>query len=92
MHDGIPYFYTDQFDLGMELSGYPPLMTDAELMIRGDLDAREFIAFWVDDGRVVGGMNVNVWDVQKPIKALIRSGDRVDPDGWSTPTRPWTAS
>ena len=64
----------------MELSGYPPLMTDAELMIRGDLDAREFIAFWVDDGRVVGGMNVNVWDVQKQIKALIRSGDRVDPD------------
>ena len=75
VHDGIPYFYTDQFDLGMELSGYPPLMKDAELLIRGDLDAREFIAFWVDDGRVVGGMNVNVSDVQKPIKALIRSGD-----------------
>ncbi len=78
MHDGIPYFYTDQFDLSMELSGYPPLMKDAELLIRGDLDGREFIAFWVDDGRVVGGMNVNVSDVQKPIKALIRSGDRVD--------------
>jgi 3-phenylpropionate/trans-cinnamate dioxygenase ferredoxin reductase subunit len=77
-HDGIPYFYTDQFDLGMELSGYPPLMADAELLIRGDLDAREFIAFWVDHGRVVGGMNVNVWDVQKPIKALIRGGVRVD--------------
>jgi 3-phenylpropionate/trans-cinnamate dioxygenase ferredoxin reductase subunit len=78
VHDGIPYFYTDQFDLGMELSGYPPLMNDAEMLIRGDLDAREFIAFWVQDGRVVGGMNVNVWDVQKPIKALIRSGERVD--------------
>ena len=23
--------------------------------MRGDLDAREFIAFWVDGGRVVGG-------------------------------------
>ena len=65
VHDGIPYFYTDQFDLSMELSGYPPLMKDAELLIRGDLDAREFIAFWVDDGRVVGGMNVNVSGVQK---------------------------
>ena len=64
----------------MELSGFAPLMTDAELIIRGDLDAREFIAFWVDHGRVVGGMNVNVWDVQKHIKALILSGDRVDPD------------
>lgn len=75
----IPYFYTDQFDLGMELSGYPPLMADAELLIRGDLDAREFVAFWVDDGWVVGGMNVNVWDVNKKVQALIRSGDRVDP-------------
>ncbi|GAA1966612.1 hypothetical protein GCM10009776_32010 [Microbacterium deminutum] len=77
VHDGIPYFYTDQFDLGMELSGYPPLMADAELVVRGDLTTREFIAFWVDDGRVVGGMNVNVWDVQDDIQALIRSGDRV---------------
>ncbi len=78
--DEIPYFYTDQYDLGMELSGYPPLMTDAELVVRGDLDAREFIAFWVDGGRVVGGMNVNVWDVNKAVQALIRSGERVDPD------------
>lgn len=77
-HDGIPYFYTDQFDLGMELSGYAPLMTDAELVVRGDLEAREFIAFWVSDGRVVAGMNVNVWDVNKQVQALIRSGERLD--------------
>jgi 3-phenylpropionate/trans-cinnamate dioxygenase ferredoxin reductase subunit len=77
VHDGIPYFYTDQYDLGMELSGYPPLMTGADLVIRGDVASREFVAFWVDDGRVVGGMNVNVWDVQDPIQDLIRSGVRV---------------
>ncbi|WP_347976230.1 FAD-dependent oxidoreductase [Microbacterium sp. ProA8] len=82
--DDIPYFYTDQFDLGMELSGYPPLMADAELVVRGDLDAREFIAFWVDaltptgTGRVVAGMNVNVWDVNETVQALIRSGERLD--------------
>jgi 3-phenylpropionate/trans-cinnamate dioxygenase ferredoxin reductase subunit len=80
VHDGIPYFYSDQFDLGMELSGYAPLMADAELVIRGDLDGREFIAFWVDDGRVVGGMNVNVWDVQDAIQDLIRSAKRVPVD------------
>jgi 3-phenylpropionate/trans-cinnamate dioxygenase ferredoxin reductase subunit len=79
VHDGIPYFYTDQFDLSMELSGYPTLMTGADLLIRGDLDARQFVAFWMDDGRVVGGMNVNVSGVQRAIKALIRSGERVDP-------------
>jgi len=76
--DEIPYFYTDQYDLGMELSGYAPLMTDAELVVRGDLDAREFIAFWTDDGRIVAGMNVNVWDVNDKVQALIRSGARLD--------------
>jgi 3-phenylpropionate/trans-cinnamate dioxygenase ferredoxin reductase subunit len=64
----------------MELSGYAPLMAEAELVIRGDLDGREFIAFWVDDGRVVGGMNVNVWDVQDAIQDLIRSAKRVPVD------------
>lgn len=78
--DDIPYFYTDQYDLGMELSGYAPLMTDAEIVVRGDLDAREFIAFWTDDGRIVAGMNVNVWDVNDKVQDLIRSGARIDPD------------
>jgi 3-phenylpropionate/trans-cinnamate dioxygenase ferredoxin reductase subunit len=76
--DDIPYFYTDQYDLGMELSGYAPLMTDAEIVVRGDLAAREFIAFWVDDRRVVAGMNVNVWDVNDKVQELIRSGARLD--------------
>jgi len=82
--DDIPYFYTDQYDLGMELSGYAPLMADAELVVRGDREAREFVAFWVDAadstgrGRVVAGMNVNVWDVNETVQALIRSGERVD--------------
>ena len=78
--DDIPYFYTDQYDLGMELSGYAPLMAEAEVVVRGDVGAREFIAFWVDVGRVVAGMNVNVWKVNKKVQALIRSGERVDLD------------
>lgn len=77
--DGIPYFYTDQYDLGMELSGYAPLMTEAEVVVRGDVDAREFIAFWMNAGRVVAGMNVNVWNVNKGVQALIRSGRSIDP-------------
>lgn len=71
-HDSIPYFYTDQFDLGMELSGYPPLMSDARVVTRGDVAGREFIAFWHDGTRVVGAMNVNVWDVQDHLQKLIR--------------------
>ena len=78
-HDMIPYFYTDQFDLGMELSGFPPLMKDASLVIRGDLATREFIVFWMQGARVVGGMNVNIWDVNETVQQLIRSGAGVDP-------------
>lgn len=76
--EDIPYFYTDQFDVGMEYSGYGPLMRDAQLVCRGDLPGREFIAFWLQDGRVVAGMNVNVWDVNEQVQRLIREGERVD--------------
>jgi 3-phenylpropionate/trans-cinnamate dioxygenase ferredoxin reductase subunit len=76
--DAIPYFYTDQFELGMEYSGYGPLTRDAEVVYRGDPATLEFIAFWVADGRVVAGMNVNIWDVNDQVQELIRSRREVD--------------
>jgi 3-phenylpropionate/trans-cinnamate dioxygenase ferredoxin reductase component len=72
----IPYFYTDQFDVSMEYSGFPTLAAGTEPVIRGSLEAKEFIAFWQQDSRVVAGMSVN-WPrkvqpgAQKTIKALI---------------------
>jgi NADPH-dependent 2,4-dienoyl-CoA reductase/sulfur reductase-like enzyme len=78
-YDNIPYFYTDQFDLGMEYSGFGPLTQGAELVYRGDRVGREFIAFWLADGRVVAGMNVNVWDVNDAIQGIIRRANLVDP-------------
>jgi len=77
-YDEIPYFYTDQFDLGMEYSGYGPLTPGADVVIRGNLAAREFIAFWVRKARVVAGMNVNVWDVNETVQQFIRTGVPVD--------------
>jgi 3-phenylpropionate/trans-cinnamate dioxygenase ferredoxin reductase subunit len=77
--DDIPYFYTDQYELGMEYSGYPPLTAGAKLVYRGDREQREFIVFWMLDGKVVAGMNVNVWDVNDAVQSLIRSGRTVDP-------------
>jgi 3-phenylpropionate/trans-cinnamate dioxygenase ferredoxin reductase component len=77
-YDEIPYFYTDQFDLGMEYSGYGDLVADAAVVIRGDLAARRFVAFWLADGRVVAGMNVNLWDVNQSVQELIRSRVPVD--------------
>jgi 3-phenylpropionate/trans-cinnamate dioxygenase ferredoxin reductase subunit len=77
-YDRIPYFFSDQYDVGMEYSGYA--VEWDEVVIRGDREAGEFVAFWLTDGRVVGGMNVNVWDVNEHVQALIRSRREVTAD------------
>jgi 3-phenylpropionate/trans-cinnamate dioxygenase ferredoxin reductase subunit len=83
----LPYFYTDQYDLGMEYVGLAQDYT--EVVYRGDRAAREFIAFWLDrDQRVLAGMNVNVWDVVEPITALITSRASVDPKRLADPDIP----
>ena len=69
-YDRVPYFFTDQYDLGMEYSG---LGGPADTVVtRGSPDDGAFIAFWMSGGRVTAGMNVNVWDVTEPIQELIR--------------------
>ena len=76
VYDRLPYFFSDQYDVGMEYSGYA---TGADRVVfRGDPATREFIAFWLAEGRVVAGMNVNVWDVADTIRALIASREPVD--------------
>jgi 3-phenylpropionate/trans-cinnamate dioxygenase ferredoxin reductase subunit len=76
-YDRIPYFFSDQYDVGMEYSGYATEWD--EVVFRGDREGGEFVAFWLADGRVVGGMNVNVWDVNEHVQALIRSRQQIDP-------------
>jgi 3-phenylpropionate/trans-cinnamate dioxygenase ferredoxin reductase subunit len=87
-YDRLPYFFTDQYELGMEYTGFTEPDGYDEVVIRGDLGAREFIAFWLRDRRVLAGMNVNVWDVTDAIKALITSRHRVDPAALADPDRP----
>ncbi|MEU1727960.1 FAD-dependent oxidoreductase [Nonomuraea sp. NPDC005692] len=78
-YDNLPYFFTDQYDLGMEYVGHVPPGRTPDVVVRGDLDAREFIAFWLDEeDRVLAAMNVNVWDVTDHTQALIRSRKPVD--------------
>jgi 3-phenylpropionate/trans-cinnamate dioxygenase ferredoxin reductase subunit len=89
-YDRVPYFYSDQYDLGMEAAGLPEPGTYDEVVYRGDKDSLEFIAFWLADGAVVAGMNVNVWDVNDDIQALIRSETLIDPDRLADPDIPLT--
>jgi len=85
VYDRLPYFYTDQFDLGMEYTGHVSPGEYDRVVFRGDVGTREFIAFWLSQGRVLAGMNVNVWDVTDPIKALIKSRAQVDPEALADP-------
>ena len=84
--DRIPFFYSDQYDLGMEYTGHAA--GSDSLIVRGSLDERKFVAFWLAEGRVVAGMNVNVWEVAKPIERLIRSRSVVDPGVLADPSIP----
>ena len=88
VYDRLPYFFSDQYDVGMEYSGHA---TGADRVVfRGDPTTREFIAFWLAEGRVVAGMNVNVWDVADAIRALIAGRETVDERRLTDPDVPLT--
>ncbi|MFC5804294.1 NAD(P)/FAD-dependent oxidoreductase [Streptomyces formicae] len=84
-YDRIPYFFSDQYDLGMEYSGWAPPGSYDQVVLRGDVGKRQFIAFWLKDRKVLAGMNVNVWDVTEDIQGLIRTGKPVDTDALANP-------
>lgn len=87
-YDRMPYFFTDQYDLGMEYTGFVEPDGYDQVVFRGRTDTREFIAFWLAEGRVLAGMNVNVWDVNEAVHHLVRTGVRVDRDRLSDPDVP----
>ena len=87
-YDRLPYFYTDQYDLGMEYTGHAPPGAADRLVVRGRLADREFVAFWTAGGRVLAAMTVNVWDLMDPLQRLIRSRRAVDPARLADPGVP----
>lgn len=87
-YNRVPYFFTDQYDLGMECSGLPSPGAYDQVVYRGDRSTLEFIAFWLKGGRVIAGMNVNIWDVTSDIQSLITSNRPVDPARLADPAVP----
>ena len=87
-YNRVPYFFTDQYDLGMECSGLPSPGAYDQVAYRGDRSTLEFIAFWLKGGRVIAGMNVNIWDVTSDIQSLITSNRPVDPARLADPAVP----
>jgi 3-phenylpropionate/trans-cinnamate dioxygenase ferredoxin reductase subunit len=73
VYDAMPYFFTDQYDLGMEYVGNAG--ADDEVVVHGDLAGLAFRAFWLRDGRVVAAMHANDWDATDDLRAAVASGD-----------------
>lgn len=87
----LPYFYSDQYDLGCEYIGHATPDSYNRVLVRGDLASREFVAFWINsDNQIQAAMSVNVWDVIDQIKPLIAGHKNVDPDQLIDPTVPYT--
>jgi len=91
-YDPVPFFFSDQYDAGLEYAGYVPRDTDSELVVRGDTAGNEFMAFWVvpegDGVRVLAGMHVNVWDTIDAVQALIRERTVVSREKLADPSVP----
>ena len=88
VYDRLPYFFSDQYDLGLEYTGHIGPAGYDHVVLRGEPGRREFVAFWLADGRVLAGMNVNSWDAAGPIEELIESGRSVDDDSLADPDIP----
>ena len=88
-YDPIPFFFSDQYDIGLEYAGYVPRGSGAEVLLRGEPSSNEFMAFWVvpegDGVRVLAGMHVNVWDTIDDVQRLVRDKTVVDRDRLADP-------
>jgi 3-phenylpropionate/trans-cinnamate dioxygenase ferredoxin reductase subunit len=90
-YDRLPYFFSDQYDLGLEYVGDVPRDVDTRVVVRGDLRGREFVGFWLDpEDRLLAAINVNVWDVPDEVKPIIAAGTPVDPDRLADPAVPYS--
>ena len=88
-YDPIPFFFSDQYDIGLEYAGYVPRGSGAEVLLRGEPSSNEFMAFWVvpegEGVRVLAGMHVNVWDTIDDVQRLVRDRTVVDRDRLADP-------
>lgn len=89
VHDVVPFFWSDQYDTGMEFAGHWSRERPYDqVVLRGDVAGREFMAFWLTDGFVVAGLHMNVWDTIDAVQDLIRGSARADPEKLADPDVP----
>jgi len=73
--DQLPYFFTDQYALGLEYVGHPGPEGFDRVVVTGDTDGpvegRTFRVWWLRGDRVVAGMHVNDWDAIGRVRELV---------------------
>ncbi len=87
-YDVVPFFFSDQYDSGLEYTGHVPRGAPTRLVLRGHPTDNAFMAFWLAEGRMLAGMHVNVWDTLDDITTLIKSGATLDPRLLADPRHP----
>ena len=87
-YDGLPFFFSDQYDLGLEYTGHTDPSVAAEVVLRGDETSGKFTAFWLQGGRVAAGMSVNSWGQTDGVEALVRAGTPVSTAALADPEVP----
>jgi 3-phenylpropionate/trans-cinnamate dioxygenase ferredoxin reductase subunit len=73
-YDRLPYFFTDQYDLGMEYVGHVAPEGYDEVVLRGDPTTGTFTAFWASGGRVAAAMHANDWDATPLLRRIVEAG------------------
>ncbi|MNW53683.1 Putidaredoxin reductase [compost metagenome] len=79
-YDKLPYFFSDQYDVGMEYLGFVEDPAETEVVVSGSLEDSELVAFWVADDRVQAGMAVNTWEQMERVEEIVRAEGPVDRD------------
>ncbi|GAA3225454.1 NAD(P)/FAD-dependent oxidoreductase [Oerskovia jenensis] len=79
-YDKLPYFFSDQYDVGMEYLGFVEDPARTEVVVSGSLESHELVAFWVSEDRVQAGMTVNTWEQMERVEEIVRSAGPVDRD------------
>lgn len=70
----VPWFWSDQFDLKLQMAGLP--MPGDEVVLRGDVEAERFSLFYLRSGAVVAAHSVNRPAEHMQGRKLIAAGAR----------------
>jgi 3-phenylpropionate/trans-cinnamate dioxygenase ferredoxin reductase subunit len=73
-YDELPYFFTDQYDLGMEYFGHVGAAGFDRLDVEDGKEADSFACFWWRGDRLVAAMHVNEWDRSDELRGRVHGG------------------